>query len=104
MTLTRLDNLLKKGSSAALDKIIQRAQHMDELTGTLRSALPTETGQNLLAANLRDDGELVLVCASSAWASRIRFETDQLLDTVRQAGLTATSCRVTVAHTDQTSE
>jgi len=97
MTIIRLNNLLKKDASGNLDKIIQRAQNMEQLTTALRAALPEETSQNLLAANLRDDGELVLVCASSAWASRIRFETENLLGVVRDAGLNAHSCRVTVS-------
>ena len=98
MTIIRLNNLLKTGSSGNLDKIIQRAQNIQQLTTALRAALPAETGENLLAANLRDDGELVLVCATSAWASRIRFEADSLLGVVREAGLKAHACRVTVAH------
>ena len=97
MTIIRLNHLLKKDASGNLDKIIQRAQNMEQLTTALRAALPEETSQNLLAANLRDDGELVLVCASSAWASRIRFETENLLTVVRDAGLSVHSCRGTVS-------
>ena len=98
MTIIRIDNLLKNAPGTTLDKIIQRAQNMEALTAELRVALPPETGQNLLAANLRDNGELVLVCTSSAWASRIRFESDKLLAIVRDAGHTAHDCRVTVGH------
>ena len=97
MTIIRLNNLLKQGASGNLEKIIQRAQNMEQLTTTLKAALPEEAAQNLLAANLRDDGELVLVCASSAWASRIRFEADHLLTVVREAGLSVHTCRVTVS-------
>jgi hypothetical protein len=78
-------------------KIIRRAQNMDELTTALRAALPSDAGQSLLAANLREDGELVLVCASSAWAARLRFESDKLMDVVRKSGLRVSSCRVSVS-------
>ncbi len=98
MTIIRIDDLLKGAAGSTLDKIIQRAQKMGELTTALRQALPPETAENLLAANLRENGELVLICASSAWASRIRFEADTLLGIVRDAGLTAHGCQVTVAH------
>ena len=97
MTIIRLEKLLKSGAGGALDEIIQRAQNMDELTTALRAALPPDAGQNLLAANLRANGELVLVCSSSAWASRLRFEADSLMAVARAAGLEVSSCRVSVS-------
>ena len=97
MTIIRLENLLKPGAGGTLDKIIQRAQNMDELTTALRAELPADASHNLLAANLRDDGELVLICASSAWASRIRFASDQLIEVARKLGLTVNGCRVSVS-------
>jgi len=97
MTITRLEDLLKTGAGGTLDEIIQRAQNMDELTTALRAELPGDAGENLLAANLREDGELVLVCASSAWASRLRFESDKLIEVARKAGLDVKTCRVAVS-------
>jgi hypothetical protein len=97
MTIIRLENLLRPGAGDALEKIVRRAQNMDALTIALRDALPADSADSLLAANLRDDGELVLVCASSAWAARIRFESDTLVAAARKAGLTVAGCRVTVS-------
>jgi len=97
MTIIRLENLLKAGAGGTLNKIVQRAQNMEMLTTALRAELPPDAGESLLAANLREDGELVLVCASSAWASRLRFESDKLMDVARKAGLTVSSCRVSVS-------
>ncbi len=97
MTIIRLENLLKARAGSTLHKIIQRAQNMDELTTVLRAELSADAAQNLLVANLREDGELVLVCASSAWASRLRFESDTLMEVARKTGLTVTTCRVTVS-------
>ncbi len=97
MTIIRLENLLKARAGSTLNKIIQRAQKMDELTTVLRAELAADAAQNLLVANLREDGELVLVCASSAWASRLRFESDTLMEVARKTGLTVTTCRVTVS-------
>ncbi len=97
MSIIRLENLLKVRASGTLSKIIQRAQNMDELTTALRAALPADEGQNLLAANLREGGELVLVCSTSAWASRLRFESDMLMEAARKTGLTVRSCRVSVS-------
>jgi len=97
MTIIRLENLLKARTGSTLNKIIQRAQNMDELTTVLRAELAADAAQNLLAANLREDGELVLVCASSAWAARLRFESDTLMEVARKTGRTVNSCKVTVS-------
>lgn len=97
MPVRKLENLLKSGSSGSLEKIIQTAQNMDSLTGALRAALPPDMADNLLAANVRDDGELVVICQSSAWASRIRFESDTLLAAASDAGFPADSLRVLVS-------
>ena len=97
MPISRLDKLLKSAPSGTLDKIIQHAQDMDRLTGRLRDALGLELGPQLVAANLRESGELVLVCSTSAWAARFRFETDRLVEAVRASGTDVTGCRVKVS-------
>ncbi len=97
MTIIRLDNLLKTGAGGTLDEIIQRAQNMDALTTALRAELPADAAENLLAANLREDGALVVICVSSAWASRLRFESDKLIAAARKMGLSVTSCKVSVS-------
>ena len=97
MPPTKLDNLLKTGGPAGLEKIIRRAKNLDALTTALRDCLEPELADQLLAANVRDDDELVAVCSSSAWASRIRFHSDALLDAAGKAGFKASSMRVTVS-------
>ena len=97
MPARKLENLLKSGSSGTLEKIIQTAQNMDSLTAALRAALPPDVADNLLAANVRDDGEMVVICRSSAWASRIRFESEALKDAAAKAGFEAGSVRVSVS-------
>lgn len=96
MSITRLEKLLNSDSGNRLNKIIQRAQKIDSLTTTLKSTLPMEFAENLLSANLHDNGELVLVCSSSAWASRLRFESNALLSAAQKAGVEARICKVTV--------
>jgi hypothetical protein len=96
MPVTKLEDLLKQDAGGGLQKIIQTAQNMDLLTGALRSAQPREVTGHIVAANVRADGELVIVCSSSAWASRVRFESESLLAVARDAGFAATSMRVTV--------
>ncbi len=97
MSIIKLENLLKSHENKSLDKIIQRAQHMDTLTGTLQAELAPDLAENLVAANVREDGSLVLVCSTPAWASRLRFETDKLVDITRKTGVKITGCVVRVS-------
>jgi hypothetical protein len=97
MTATKLENLLKNQPGGSLDKLVQRAQKMDSLTTALQAALPAELAENLVAANINDDGELVLVCRSSAWASRLRFESDTMLKAAREAGEAPVRCLLRVS-------
>jgi len=96
MSLKKLESLLKSGTSGSLDQIIQTANDMDSLTGALRNALDPEIADQLVAANARDDGILMIICSSSAWASRIRFESESLLSAAKRAGFSADSVRVSV--------
>lgn len=97
MSIIRLEKLLKTGSGGALEKIVRRAQNMDDLTIALRSVLPDEAQSSLLAANLRENGDLVLICSSSSWAARLRFESDQLIEAARLTGAIANKCKVKVS-------
>ena len=97
MPISKLESLLKSHENKSLDKIIQRAKDMDSLTTALQGGLPQDLAANLVAANVRDDGDLVVVCSSPAWASRLRFETEQLIEIARGTGVTVNSCSVMVA-------
>ena len=97
MSAKKLENLLKSGTSGTLDRIIRTARDMDSLTGALRAALPLDVAEHLVAANVRDDGVLAVICSASAWASRIRFESDALLAAAEDAGFKADSVRVSVS-------
>jgi len=97
MSIIRLEKLLKTGSGSALEEIVQRAQNMDQLTAAIRSVLPEEAQSQLLAANLRENGELVLICSSSSWAARLRFESEQLIEAARLTGADVDKCKVKVS-------
>jgi len=96
MPATKLEDLLKQGAASGLQKIIQTAKNMDSLTDVLQAAAAQDVAEHILAANVRDDGELVVICSSSAWASRVRFEAETFLDAARDAGFGAATMRVTV--------
>jgi len=96
MASEELKNLLNPNSGGELGDIVRRAREMGELTHVLSKRLPEEYAGAIVAANLREDGDLVIIAASSAWASRLRYETETLLAAARDAGLSPTACRVRV--------
>ena len=96
MASDELKNILNSSKSRELGDIIRRAREMGELTHVLSKGLPGEYACAIVAANLREDGDLIVIAASPAWASRLRYETDALLATAREAGLSPTACRVRV--------
>lgn len=97
MSSDELKKLLNPCAGGELGDIVRRAREMGELTHVLCKALPDEYAGSVVAANLREDGDLVVIATSSAWASRLRFETDVLLGAARATGLNPTSCRIRVA-------
>jgi len=96
MASEKLKNLLNSSACGELGGIIRRARDMGELTHIVSEALPDEYAGAIVAANLREDGNLVVIAASSAWASRLRYETDTILAAARDAGLSPAACRVRV--------
>jgi len=97
MPSNKLKNLLNPSADGDLGELISRARRMGELTDILASALPESDRHCIVAAHPREDGELVVICASSAWASRLRYETDTLLEAAVRAGMTAHTCRIRVS-------
>ena len=97
MPSNKLENLLNPCNDGDLGELISRARRMGELTDILASALPESERNSIVAANVREDGELVVICASSAWASRLRYETDTLLEAATRAGISAHTCRIRVS-------
>jgi len=97
MPINDLKQLLNPSKDGELGDIVQRAQAMGTLTSALCRSLPESDRHAIVAANVRDDGELVVICASSAWASRLRYETEKLLQAASDAGVKAATCKVRVA-------
>ena len=97
MAAKSLENLLNPSKDGELAHIVRRARDMGELATALARSLPPEEGASILAANVRDDGELVILCSSSAWASRLRFAADDLLAAARTQGADVSRCSVRVA-------
>lgn len=82
----KLDELLNSNGNEELACLVRQARRLGELTASLSRALPSELAGDLLAANVRDGGELVVVCRSPARAARMRYEGEALLAAARSAG------------------
>ena len=72
MASDELKNLLNPNNDGDLGNIVKRARKMGELTSSLCAGLPEEYAGTIIAANLRENGDLVVIAISSAWASRRR--------------------------------
>jgi len=96
MPIKSLENLLNANDDGSLGDIVKHARDMGVLVQTLLKALPADHATSIAAANIRDGGKLVILATSSAWASRLRFETDALIDAARKTGADVTSCSVRV--------
>ena len=96
MPINRLEKLLNPNNDGGLANIIRHARDMGELVHILQQALPKDYTTGIAAANIRDDGELVILASSSAWASRLRFEADILMEAARTTGAEVQSCTVRV--------
>ena len=97
MPSEKLTDLLNPSAGGDLGELIGRARRMGELTDILCKSLPESDRGAIVAANVRQDGEMVVICASSAWASRLRYENERLLKAAQDAGVKASSCRVRVS-------
>ena len=97
MSSHELKNLLSPCNNGDLARVVRRAREMGELTAVLAAALPGDHAGAVVAANVRDNGELVVIAATSAWANRLRYETDTLLAAARSVGIDAHTCRIRVS-------
>jgi hypothetical protein len=96
MSVKSLENLLNLNENGGLGDIIRHARDMGELVALLQASLATEVAQSVIAANIRDDGELIVLASSPAWAAKLRFEAESLMITARQTGAEVTACTVRV--------
>ena len=92
-----LRNLLVPSGQDGLGEIVRHARNMGEMAQILEHSLPGEAAGSIQAANVRDDGELVILASSPAWAAKLRFEADSLLQAARRAGADVTRCTVRVS-------
>jgi len=96
MSEKSLEKLLNSSTNGTHRTITRHAREMDELLNLLQSALPEDLAGAIVAANIREQGELVVLARSPAWAARLRFEAAKLLAAARTANESLSSCSVRV--------
>ena len=101
MASKHIGNLLNPSNNAELAKSLKRSAEIGRLTADLSEALPAEMASAILSASVGDDKVLCLRVSSSAWASRLRFETERLEAAARKAGVEISGVNVRVGRTDQ---
>ena len=80
-----------------MDSTLHEASGQRDLTARLKAAVSEPAAGHLLAANVNDDGSLVVICSSPSWAARLRFESGCLLAAAGEAGVRVERLRVRVA-------
>jgi hypothetical protein len=96
MPVKSLEELLKASNAGGLGEVVRHARDMGDLVQILQNSLPAEQQAAISAANIRHDGELVVLANSSAWASRLRYETDVMIAAARTTGKQVNKCTVRV--------
>jgi hypothetical protein len=71
------DLIFRPGS--ALHELARQAGATADLALVLRNGLTPELAGALRSASIHDDGTLVVLASSPAWAARLRFEEARLL-------------------------
>ena len=67
--------LFKNGQ---LEKLAMEAERQRCLTDRIRSMLPAEEADHLINVSIDEEGELVLVMDTPAWAARVRYRAKTL--------------------------
>ncbi len=82
---------------SGLGRLAAAARLRSELGDYLRNGLGEPLGSAIMHCNVHDDGTLVVTAANPEWASRLRFESQQLLALCAAHGTTAVAVKVRVA-------
>lgn len=97
MSARKLTDLLNPNGNGDLDVLVRRARELGALAEALARALPAELAADVVAANVREDGELVVVCRTPARAARIRYESGTLRAAASSVGENVNRVTVRVA-------
>ncbi len=91
----RLSDLFGEPDNA-LGRLASEARHRSALSDRIKACLPVNLAGQLLSCGLAEDGTLTVLVSAPEWASRLRFESDNMLEAVRRDGYAAARVRIKV--------
>ena len=94
--MQKLSKILSKEHNSKISEIVKTSNELKELTIILRNILEINEKENLISAAIQEDGNLILTCSSSVWASKLRFKKKKLLSEAKKAGFNASNLEVSV--------
>ncbi len=97
MSKYKLKNILNSKDQHDLGSLVENTKRLAKLTENLSFTLPESDRHAIVAANIKNNGELIVICASSAWASRLRYKTKALISAANKTGIKANSCKIRVS-------
>jgi len=97
MPFNKLKEILNSKAHNNLDKVVQRAKDMEELNLLINNSLNKETTSHIVGCNLYDNGKLVILCDSIAWAAKLRFENDKILTIARKRFPNTANCEIKIS-------
>ena len=83
---------------SGLGQLADAAQLRADLSAYLRKKLSAELAAAILHCNIHDDGTLVVLASSPEWASRLRFESDRLIELCQQRGMAINGVKIRVSY------
>ncbi|MFW2404349.1 MAG: DciA family protein [Gammaproteobacteria bacterium] len=95
-----LSELLRDPGSS-VGRLAAKARQKQALGDHVRNGLSTDLAAALLHCSVDENGVLVVRTTSSAWAAKLRFENEKLLELAREVHPETTSVRVRVAYPDE---
>ena len=84
----------------AVAELVRRAEESISLLSRLRAGMEPAMAAAVSAARLAEDGTLIVLVSSPAWAARLRFETELLQRLCREQHLRCERVEVRVAGPD----
>ena len=94
--LKSLSELISRGNSP-LSKLAQEARSRLEFADYIRAGLPADLAAEMVSCSLDSERALVIRATNSAWAARLRFESERLLALCRERHPGTRSVKVKVS-------
>ncbi len=90
----KLSNILA-GQGGDLSRLLQRAERIAGLTGSVRGVLPANIAAHVVSASMHDD-RMIVIADSAVWAARIRYLDPALGERLEGLGISADRIQIKV--------